>query len=173
MYFFMANFTDRFNIQPMFRCITRMMIVLCLAITQYAFQFRWFWKSIISDCVRNSIFCFKSFWVFFVIFFRRNCTNLFTFLCFIVTSLMFSVLWSFSIKTIARFAIRLQFIFTGIESTYTKFFCRFDCLAVSAIFRYNLVSHVRSFSTSLVKAAVGIRPVCGLFYSTMAKGGCQ
>jgi len=45
---------------------------------------------------------------------------------------------------------------------FAKFGNWFDLLASRASFCYNLRSHIRSFLTGLVKAAVGVRPVCGL-----------
>jgi len=163
MNFLMANFTDRSNIQPMFFSVAEiMMVFLCLFFAQNTHQRRWFRKSVISDLICDCIFCLKSLWIFCVVFFTRNQANFSSFFGFTVHLLSFSILWCLSKNFMTQFTIGLQFVFGSIKSTYTKFVCRFDYLATGTSFGYSLVSHIRSFLTGLVKAAVGVRPVCGL-----------
>jgi hypothetical protein len=52
---------------------------------------------------------------------------------------------------------------TGACRADIKFSYRFQFLAMIAPFGYSLFSHIRSFSTGLVKAAFGLQPACGLF----------
>jgi hypothetical protein len=84
--------------------------------------------------------------------------------CLAVHDLLISIFIRPSSDAFTRFTDKFVTVFFCI--IYSVFIYGFDLLATATSFCYNLFSHIRSFTTSLIKAAVGVRPVCGLFYYT-------
>jgi hypothetical protein len=155
----MAFLTNRLNIEPVFRRITEVMvIVLCNIPTVSAMIGRHFRY---SSC-RNRVCYGRSCGLLFGAFYSVTCLSRFSF---------------FALKpTLTRNFTRDGFritIYTGLTlfsnainfcSVFVKRINRFDLIATRTLFSYNRVRHFCSPKQDCLELLSGPIPVCSLFY---------
>ena len=173
----MALFTNRSYVKPMLRRIAEVvMVYLCPLVTIQRATTRkseYLRKGSVSNSIGYNLPSFILFWIkcFFDSGFKCNSLTTFFGLS-VFLSCIFSILCVVinrpSCLQVVPLIVYTGAIFTGISVAifsgvvFIEFRKRFDLLAGTAFSCYNLFSHIRSLLTGLVKAAVGVQPVCGL-----------
>jgi hypothetical protein len=168
MNFGMTFSTNRNYRKAMLKRIAEMMmIMLCCSLVAFNTDVCFNWNQITTS--NSMAYCCSTFPFFFVIsvilsieffrFFRLSPLLLVT-VCLGCLVVFFTGYQVASLTTAKKTILLCSWVFV-------KFRHRFDLLALRTLFCYNRFSHVRSSITGLVKAAVGLQPVCSLFYDTL------